>query len=123
MNPHVARIGREASAADAVAQFNDRGISSLIVEKSNPRDTYGIVTMRDVVSKVVARGLPLTQVRVHEIMTKPLIWIIPDMSVKHVARLFANNNISRAPVIDNNELVGLITMHDILADTALIDTM
>ena len=123
MNHKVARIGRDATAADAVAQLNDLGISSLIVEKNNPRDTYGIVTMGDIVLKVVAKGLPLTTVKVHEIMTKPLIWIIPDMSVKHVARLFANNGISRAPVIDNNELVGIITLHDILADTALIDTM
>ncbi|MCL5271364.1 MAG: CBS domain-containing protein [bacterium] len=123
MNPNVQRIRRDATAAEAVAQMNDSRVSSLMVEKANPRDTYGIVTMGDIVTRVVAKGLPLSQVPVHEIMTKPVIVIMPDLSVKHVARLLANCRISRAPVFDNNELVGIITMHDILADVALIDMM
>ena len=121
MNPNVATITRDASAMEAMLKMNDERISSLIVEKSNPRDTYGIVTMGDIVCKVVATGKSLHDMKVHEIMIKPLIWVIPDMSVKHVARLFANNDISRAPVIDNNQMVGIITFHDILADAALID--
>ena len=123
MNPNVARIERDATAAEAITKMNDLRVSSLMVEKSNPRDTFGIVTMGDVVTQVVADGLDLNAVRVHEIMTKPVIVIMPDLSVKHVARLFANNGISRAPVIDNNELVGIITFHDILADVHLIDQM
>lgn len=121
MNPNVATIVRDASAMDAMIRMNDERISSLMVEKSNPRDTYGIVTMGDIVCKVVAKGKSLHDVKVHEIMVKPCIWVIPDMSVKHVARLFANNDISRAPVIDNNQMVGIITFHDILADAALIE--
>jgi CBS domain-containing protein len=121
MNHNVATITRDASAMDAVIKMNDERVSSLIVDKSNPRDAYGIVTMGDVICRVVASGLSLHDVKLHEIMTKPLIWVLPDMSVKHIARLFANNDISRAPVIDHNELVGIITFHDILADPALID--
>jgi predicted transcriptional regulator len=40
-----------------------------------------------------------------------------------VARLFAQTGIARAPVIDHNEMVGIITFHDILADIHLIDKM
>lgn len=123
MNPNVMRIQREATAAEAITAMNDAGVSSLMVEKSNPRDTYGIVTMGDIVREVVAKGMDLQEVYVYQIMTKPVIYIMPDLSVKHVARLFANNNISRAPVVDNNEMVGIITFHDILADINLINKL
>lgn len=121
MNRKVETISRGATALDAMIKMNDERVSSLMVEKSNPRDTYGIVTMGDIVCKVVALGKGLHAIHVHEIMTKPVIWVLPDMSVKHVARLFLQNDISRAPVIDNNEMVGIITFHDLLADAALID--
>lgn len=123
MNPHVARIHRDATAAEALTQMNEAGISSMMVEKSNPRDTYGIVTMGDLVRQVVAKGLSPQEIHVHEIMTKPVIVVMPELSVKHVARLFANTGIARAPVVDGNELIGIITYHDILADINLIDTM
>lgn len=123
MNHNVMRIHREASAAEAITKMNDAGVSSLMVEKSNPRDTFGIITMGDIVRDVVALGLSLHEVFVYQIMTKPVIVIMPDLSVKHVARLFANNDISRAPVIDNNELVGIITFHDIVSDINLIEKL
>lgn len=123
MNPNVMRIHPEASAAEAISRMNDAGVSSLMVEKSNERDTYGIVTMGDVVRKVVSKGLDLNEIHVSEIMTKPVIILMPDLSVKHVARLFAQTGIARAPVIDHNEMVGIITFHDILADIHLIDKL
>ena len=123
MNPNVERIDREATVAQALTQMNDKGVSSLMVEKQSPRDTYGIVTLGDIVTQVVAKGRDLNQVRVHEVMTKPVIVVMPDLSVKHVARMFANHDISRAPVVDNNEMVGIITLHDIVADINLINQL
>lgn len=123
MNPKVELINRSATALDAVIRMNEVGVSSLIVDRLNPRDTFGIVTMNDIVSKVVAHGHSMAKMHVHEIMTKPLIMLMPNLSVKHVARLLSNTGISRAPVIDNNEIVGIITLHDILADPHLVDSM
>lgn len=123
MNPNVMRIHPEATAAEAISRMNDAGVSSLMVEKSNERDTYGIVTMGDIVRKAVSRGLDLNEIHVTEIMTKPVIILMPDLSVKHVARLFAQTGIARAPVIDHNEMVGIITFHDILADIQLINKL
>ena len=121
MNPNVETIHAGATVAEALERMNDRAISSLMVDRINPRDTYGIVTMGDIVCRVVAKGLALNTVMVKEIMTKPVVVVLPDISVKHVARLFANLDISRAPVVDNNQLAGIITLHDILHDPGLID--
>lgn len=123
MNPNVEIIQRSASCLDAVCRMNDTRVSALIVDRLNPRDTFGIITMSDIVGKVVAKGDSLSKTHIHEVMTKPLIVILPGLSVKHVARLLAQNGISRAPVIDNNEIAGIITLHDILADPHLVDQM
>jgi predicted transcriptional regulator len=72
---------------------------------------------------VVSKGLDLEEIHVYEIMTKPVIVVMPDLSVKHVARLFAQTGIARAPVVDHNTMVGIITFHDILSDINLINQL
>ncbi len=123
MSRTVHTIARDASICDAVHMMNEYSASSLIVEPQSESDTYGIVTMRDVVYKTVAKGRDIHQVKVYEVMTKPLIVVLPDLSVKHTARLLANCKVSRAPVIENGKLVGMVRLKDILADLHLVDSM
>lgn len=123
MNPKVELIDRNATVAQVLTKMNERRVSSLMVDKSNPRDTYGIITMGDIVREVVSRGQALSEILAKDIMTKPVIVLMPELSVKHVARLFSNNHIARAPVIENGEVIGIITYHDILSDINLIDKL
>ncbi len=123
MSKVVRRIDREATVEQAVLKMNEHSISSLIVDKQSPGDTFGILSMRDVCYKVVARGLSVNNVRVHEIMTKPIIFCLPEMSVKHVARLFANNRVSRAPVVDSGEIIGVVAIKDLMTDLHLVNSM
>lgn len=123
MSRKVHSISREATISEAVLEMNEHNIQSLIVEPQSPTDTFGILTMRDVVYKVVSKGLSLNDIRVHEVMTKPVIVLLPDLSVKHVARLFANTKVSRAPVVEGNRLVGMVTLKDLLTDLHLVDCL
>ncbi len=123
MSRRVHEIDREATISDAVLEMNEHNIQSLIVGPQSATDTYGIMTMRDVVYKVVSKGLSLNEIKVFEVMTKPVIVLLPDLSLKHVARLFANNDISRAPVFDAGKLVGMVSLKDLLADVHLVDCL
>ena len=78
---------------------------ALIVERRHPQDAYGIVTETDIVYKVVAYGKDPKKVRVYQIMTKPCIAVNPDLGLDYVARLFADNGLLRAPVVQG-ELLG-----------------
>ena len=78
----------------------------------SPEDAYGIVTEADIVYKVAAYGKDPKAVPIHEIMTKPCIVVNPDLSVEHVARLFAQYHIRRAPVI-KEKLLGIVSVTDI----------
>ena len=121
MTENVATIRGSATVAEAVKLMRLKELRALIVEARNEDDAYGIVTETDIVGKVVASGKNPTQVRVYEIMTKPCIVVNPDLSVEDVARLFAQNGIWRAPVIQG-DLLGIVSVTDILTKSNFLDS-
>ncbi|MDJ0725063.1 MAG: CBS domain-containing protein [Prochloraceae cyanobacterium] len=113
MTQDVATIRGSATVAEAVKLMKLKNLRALIVNIRNSQDAYGIVTHTDVVSKVVAYGKDLNNIRVHEIMRKPCIVVNPDLGVEYVARLFAETGIRIAPII-RGEILGIISESDIL---------
>jgi CBS domain-containing protein len=67
-----------------------------------------------VVYRVVAERRDPKMVKVHEIMTKPLVVVNPDLDVVYVARLMAQQKLSRAPVLAEHKLQGVISVTDII---------
>jgi len=114
MTTEVVKIDGSASIAEAVALMKEKGVRALIVDRRNVEDAYGIVTQRDIAYKVVAAGRDPAAVQVHEIHSKPLVVINPDLDVKYVARLMRNIGLSRAPVIFEGEVQGIVSVSDIV---------
>lgn len=71
----------------------------------------GIITERDMVRRVLAKKLPL-ETKVSEIMSKSLVTVNPDTSLKEAARLMSENRIRRLPVLKQNCLVGIVVASD-----------
>lgn len=113
MTTEVATISGSATVADAVKLMKLKGLHSLIVERRNGEDAYGILTDTDITNKVVAYGKDPKQVKVYEVMVKPCVVINPDLAIEYVARLFSLTGIDRAPVIQG-ELLGILSVTDIL---------
>lgn len=116
MQTDVATVWPDVTVRDAAALMRHNGVRSLIVEKETPDDAYGIITYADIVDKVLAYGFDPAEVHVAEIMTKPLIEVNPALKAEMVARLFANNNIGHAPVMEGDKLVGVISMTDLITE-------
>lgn len=93
--------------------MKEKKVSALIVNTRNADDAYGIVTRKDIVNKIIAYGKDPKEVKVHEIMTKPLITVSPGLSIEYCARLFAATGIRRAPVFDGKKIVGILSNTDI----------
>jgi CBS domain-containing protein len=55
-----------------------------------------------------------TKVKIHEVMTKPLVVVNPDLDVVYVARLMAQKGLSRAPVLYEQKLQGVISVTDLI---------
>lgn len=120
MSKKVITIRSFATVANAVKLMRDNGLSSLIVNRLDESDSYGIITKTDIIYKVAAKGLDPEQVRVCEIMTKPCIVVNPDLSTKSVAQLFANTGIRRAPII-RDKLLGVISITDLLLKSNFVE--
>jgi CBS domain-containing protein len=99
---------------EAAAKIKETGLSRLIVERRNENDSYGMISVRDIVYKVAAKGLDPENVYVYEIMTKPCITASPNLDVKYAARLMAQVGINRALVIAEHKLLGILSVLDIL---------
>ncbi|MBD2464750.1 CBS domain-containing protein [Oscillatoria sp. FACHB-1407] len=118
MTRDVVTIRSSATLAEAIALMQVRGWRSLIVERDNVDDAYGIITETDIACQMANGNCDPEHVRVHEVMTKPCIVVNPDLSVDNVLKLFARNRLLRAPVI-RGELLGIISISDILVKSHL----
>jgi CBS domain-containing protein len=93
--------------------MREKEVSCLIVNRRGPEDAWGIMTRKDVVNKVADPGKDPCEVKVFEIMSKPLITVSPGLALKYCARLFNHTGIRRAPVFDGKEIVGILSNTDI----------
>jgi CBS domain-containing protein len=113
MTQDVATIRSSATVAEAVDLMNARGWRSLIVDRQDAQDSYGMISETDIAYKIIAKNKNPHQVKVAEVMTKPCISVKPDLSLVHVAQLFAEHGLARAPVIQD-KLLGIISITDLL---------
>ncbi|MBD2506394.1 CBS domain-containing protein [Nostoc sp. ATCC 53789] len=120
MTRDVATIHSSATVAEAVRLLRARDWKALVVDRRHEHDAYGMITEKDIVYKVIAYGKDPFSVRVHEVMTKPCIVVNPELALEYVARLFADHNLQRAPVIQG-ELLGIISLVDILANSSFLE--
>ena len=120
MSKNVITIRSFATVANTVKLMRDHNLNSLIVDRLDESDSYGIVTKTDIIYKVAAKGLDPKQVRICEIMTKPCIVVNPDLNTKSVAQLFANTGIRRAPII-RDKLLGIVSTTDLLIKSNFVE--
>jgi predicted transcriptional regulator len=113
MKKNVVSIDGKDAVADAIRLMRDKKVSSLLVNRRGKEDAWGIVTRKDVVNKIVDPGRNPKEVKVFEIMTKPLMMVSPGLALKYCARLFHNAGVRRAPVFDGKEIVGILSNTDI----------
>jgi len=115
MKSPVVSIEADAPVMEALHRMREKGISSILVKPQMPGDTYGIMTKRDIISKVVAKGADPSKVRVGEIMSKPVITVPPEYSLKECSTLMIREGIRRVPVARGGEIIGIVSDTDIFA--------
>ncbi|NJM96989.1 MAG: CBS domain-containing protein [Phormidesmis sp. RL_2_1] len=114
MTRPVIVIRSAATVANAMWMMRANRVRSLIVEKIAPDISYGILTEKDIVYNVIAPGKNPGFVRVSDIMRYPCIYVSPTVTVQEAAQCLSDAGIHRAPVIQANELLGIVSVTDIL---------
>ena len=88
------------------------GIGSVVITKEGK--PVGIVTDRDIAIKVKMMSRRPSELKAKEIMSSLLITVDPEVPVEEACELLAENDIRRLPVIEDDELVGIISVRNIL---------
>lgn len=102
------------TVSEALEKMKYIETKSLIVNKRHDDDEYGIVLMSDIAREVLARDRAPERVNVYEIMSKPVISVDPKMDIRYCARLFDRFGLSRAPVVENGKIIGMISYTDMV---------
>lgn len=103
-------IDRNETAQKAVEMMLDIRLNHILVPRETKNDAYGIVTKKDILAKVVAEGRDLSEVRIEEIMSRPLV-ILTNLSldIRWVAKAMANSGVSTIVVFDKGDFYGYVT--------------
>ncbi len=102
------------SVLDAMKAMKHQENKSLIVEKRDENDEYGMILISDVARKVLAQDRSPERVNVYEVMSKPIVTVDPDMDIRYAARLFDRFSLSRAPVVEHGQVVGIVSFTDMV---------
>jgi len=109
MTKEVVTIDVNKTVFDAAELMSNKGVGCVIVIVQG--FPVGIITERDMVKRVLAKRSSIDQ-KVTEVMTKTLITVEPETSLKDAARVMSTNGIRRLPVLKNNKLVGIVVATD-----------
>ena len=108
-NPVI--VDSTSTVLDAARLMKKKKIGNvLIVEKNQP---VGILTESDILKKVVAADKNAREVAVKDVMSTPIIVIDPYVALEEAMKTMGRCNIRRLPVVENGELIGIITQKDI----------
>lgn len=107
------------TVADALQGMKHPETRTLIVDKRHPDDEYGVVMFRDIAKRVLAPNLSPERINMYEIMSKPVVSVDPGMDVRYCIKLFDRFGLSRAPVIENGNIIGLVSYTDIVLKTVM----
>lgn len=114
MNPDIKMIDGLSSVAEAIAAMRAGKHSSLIVDKRNQQDEYGLISIGDLSSKVIVPDAAPERISVYQIMTKPVLSVESDMNIRYAIRLLTRFKISRALVLKGGKAVGIVALGDMV---------
>ncbi len=114
MKHQVDLVDGLTTVADALRQMKHVETKALLVDKRHDDDEYGIVLISDIARYVLAEDRAPERVHVYEIMTKPVLSVGPEMDIRYCARMFDRFGLSRAPVVENGEIIGIVSHTDMV---------
>ena len=109
----VITVEAEATVREAVDIMNKHEIGCLVVvdEEEKP---VGVMTERDLLRRVLAKRKDPVRTKVSQIMSKPIITATPHMDLEAAAKLMFEKKIKKLPVVEDGQLVGLVTLTDMV---------
>ena len=113
----VATVPPEMTVIDALKLMAEQNIGSVVVMKEEK--FAGIMTERDYSRKVILKGRHSSETKVGEIMTTDFPYVYMNDTVESCMQLMTSHRLRYLPVIENEQLVGIISINDLVTETIL----
>ena len=107
-------VSPEDSVYEALRLMAEKNVGALVVTENDK--VVGILSERDYARKVVLQGKASRNVPVNEIMSSPVFSVHPDQTVEECMDLMTRKHIRHLPVIDGEDLMGMISIGDVMRD-------
>jgi len=114
---NVKTISPDSTIKEAAVLMTRHNIGSLVA-LNDRKKVVGILTERDIIEKVNAKDRLSSRVRVEEIMTPKVITIDANSLLDDAVYLMIKHKIKKLPVTENEQLVGIVTSTDIMANSS-----
>jgi CBS domain-containing protein len=111
MSKNPRSINASASVIEAAQLMREEHIGSLPI--TDDEQLVGMITDRDITTRVVAEGADRMQTSVGEVSSRDLITVEPDRDLDEALQLMARHQVRRLPVVENGRLVGIVAQADI----------
>lgn len=115
MSRDLQSIDRLATVREAMALMAKHAITSLAVNRRDEDDEFGLLELRDIAARVIAKDRAPERVNVYEIMSKPALTVADDMLADNVVNLLVRFDLTRAVVVDRDRNpLGMVSLRDLL---------
>jgi signal-transduction protein with cAMP-binding, CBS, and nucleotidyltransferase domain len=115
MTTNLKFIEAQSSVYEAIEQMVDHRIRSLLVRISEERSEYGVIAARDIVVKVMSKGIDPADVKVGDIATTPMLCTDENATMHEAAQIMVDNNVARVFVCGNGRPVGVVSFIDLMS--------
>lgn len=113
MTKYVLMVKPDMNILDAMERMIEKNFRCVFVVRQHPYKEFGLVTRFDVMAKVIGRGLNPLEVKVIDILEKPMVYIDKDRTVKEASKIMGENQICHLPVKEDGKVIGVISSSDI----------
>lgn len=116
MVTQVITISPFSSLREALSLMKKHNIKSLVVDRQNEHDAYGLITYTNILKTIIAEEGDIDLINVYDVCVKPAISVSPKLAVKHAAAMMSQHRLKRLLVTSDNQLVGLLAMDNLVSD-------
>lgn len=114
MSTNIEMIDGLTTVDEALERLRSKQISSLVIDRREEGDEYGLLTVHDIAKGVLVPNLSPKRVNAYEIMTKPVLSIDVSMNIRYAIKLLSQFSLSRALVLENGKAAGIVTLRDMV---------
>lgn len=117
----IITISPFATLREALSLMKKHDVKSLVVERQNEHDAWGLISYTNVLKAVISEDGDIDLLNVYDVCAKPVISVGKSLAIRHAASLMTEHRVKRLLVLDDNEIEGFVVMDDIMG--ALLETI